>query len=893
MNNITKLEILLISVIFCLPFISLVRDLDFSRMWAFADLMPFPLNLSHRLEESLYIQSNEGLGGLTSPMHNIIRFNLFLQCFLDANISQKVVIFLPFIIGFFSFYVFLREFEFSPTSCLMGGFLYAFNPITFSSFIVGAVGSLMVLGIFPLFTLCLNKFLFAKMGNIKYLSAICIFAYLFFWNVYFAFWFLFLIFIFLFLINIITVRFSRQIIFAVIKRIVLLSLFFTLIFLPNLIVLYLIQQGTVGGNIIKFQADYSYEDATFLNLIRLAGNKGSPQVEGYLNYNTFTYYAIFGYVLSFISFGSLLFRKNNQKFILVMVGCLVLLLTIGCIVLIKEHPYVVEINAFLSTLRNPSKLMLPMVFFFSIMFAYSIETVTEELPVRSTSDKKLLATVLIILSFASIFLYNLPVLDGTLGVERMEGSVYIPIDYRVDENYYNLASYLMNSEPVFSDFYVLYFPWERFSRIEISRIIPTYFGVGASQGGIMNTVEFSKDFFEVIDSNPPNKDEFLKLFNIRYIVIDKKFKGMYTTTTNTKIIYDNMNFYWYSGSWSTFYSFFENDDNFALIYEDEEFAVFKNKNLSEPHEIYSIVADNEIEESILKLNITSSEHLLFYENFDNFSDTHNNFKIVGPYQLVTEDMSMNYSMALYSTGIGWSHIYKSVSIPERGWYRLNFFIKGCNITNLHTKILWYNITQSDYTQDEGAMRVDYIRIYEKKLTEGEWYHIDEKFLSPKNATCAIVVILGSQAKSYSMTSTCVDNISFSLNKTCVNINKLERKVTTLKYVKTNPTLYSVETNATCPFILTFVKSYDPYWVCYVNGERASSFPLYGGVNGFLINQTGQLEITIEYEPQRWFYIGSAISVTTLIACTTYLTHDWTKNKNILKRVKKWLRSNSS
>jgi len=115
----------------------------------------------------------------------------------------------------------------------------------------------------------------------------------------------------------------------------------------------------------------------------------------------------------------------------------------------------------------------------------------------------------------------------------------------------------------------------------------------------------------------------------------------------------------------------------------------------------------------------------------------------------------------------------------------------------------------------------------------------------------------------------------------------------LEYIKIDPTKYTAKINATKPFMLSFAESYDPLWVAKVNGQKTNSIPLYSVINGFWIEETGIIDITIEYEPQRWFYMGSAISITTLIACAIYLTHDWTKNKAILKRVKKWSRSKSS
>ena len=108
----------------------------------------------------------------------------------------------------------------------------------------------------------------------------------------------------------------------------------------------------------------------------------------------------------------------------------------------------------------------------------------------------------------------------------------------------------------------------------------------------------------------------------------------------------------------------------------------------------------------------------------------------------------------------------------------------------------------------------------------------------------------------------------------------------ISWTKLDPTKYTVQVNATEPFVLSFAEAYDSGWVCYVNGQKIHSIPLYGVINGFYINQTGYLEITIEYEPQRWFQIGCTISLTTPLACTTYLiiTHIKQKHKHYQKRI---------
>jgi len=128
----------------------------------------------------------------------------------------------------------------------------------------------------------------------------------------------------------------------------------------------------------------------------------------------------------------------------------------------------------------------------------------------------------------------------------------------------------------------------------------------------------------------------------------------------------------------------------------------------------------------------------------------------------------------------------------------------------------------------------------------------------------------------------IKEISFKEEQSSI-VNLL--KYDSLSYTKNNPTEYKLHLNTTSDSILAFSETYDPLWVCYVNGERVSSFPLYGVINGFWINQTGNLDISIEYGPQRWFFYGSIISITTFFVCTAYLAYSYTKTKHLLQKLK--------
>jgi len=98
-------------------------------------------------------------------------------------------------------------------------------------------------------------------------------------------------------------------------------------------------------------------------------------------------------------------------------------------------------------------------------------------------------------------------------------------------------------------------------------------------------------------------------------------------------------------------------------------------------------------------------------------------------------------------------------------------------------------------------------------------------------------------------------------------------VSVLDSKRVSPTFFTATINNTRPFVLAFLEAYDPLWVAYVNGEKIQSIPLYGVINGFWINQTGLLEITIEYEPQRWFYYGLVVSLLTFTGCVLYLAKE--------------------
>jgi hypothetical protein len=109
--------------------------------------------------------------------------------------------------------------------------------------------------------------------------------------------------------------------------------------------------------------------------------------------------------------------------------------------------------------------------------------------------------------------------------------------------------------------------------------------------------------------------------------------------------------------------------------------------------------------------------------------------------------------------------------------------------------------------------------------------------------------------------------------------------TTIKeFNKVNPTLWNVHISTSKPATtIGFAEPYDHSWeaTVYKDGKKidvVKSMPLYGAINSFQINQTGNLDIILSFAPQYWYQVGLVISGLTFVFCIFYIIYDWRKNK---------------
>ncbi|MBT0158542.1 hypothetical protein G4O51_00995 [Candidatus Bathyarchaeota archaeon A05DMB-2] len=92
----------------------------------------------------------------------------------------------------------------------------------------------------------------------------------------------------------------------------------------------------------------------------------------------------------------------------------------------------------------------------------------------------------------------------------------------------------------------------------------------------------------------------------------------------------------------------------------------------------------------------------------------------------------------------------------------------------------------------------------------------------------------------------------------------------VNYTEINPTKYLVHVNATSPFMLVFSEPYNGLWCANTDGNWYSNIPISSMMNGFWINRTGVFSVTIEYSPEKYFVIGTVISILSIGAVMTCL-----------------------
>ena len=123
------------------------------------------------------------------------------------------------------------------------------------------------------------------------------------------------------------------------------------------------------------------------------------------------------------------------------------------------------------------------------------------------------------------------------------------------------------------------------------------------------------------------------------------------------------------------------------------------------------------------------------------------------------------------------------------------------------------------------------------------------------------------------------------------------QVRVISYNKITPNSYVVKVKSDAPFLLAFAEEYDRFWIAKAkspdNSRQFNSVPLYGLINGFWVDQTGEFSLIIEYQPQEWFNISAVISATSFVGVILYLAHPHLKLRQLFTILRYQQRRSSS
>ncbi len=247
-----------------------------------------------------------------------------------------------------------------------------------------------------------------------------------------------------------------------------------------------------------------------------------------------------------------------------------------------------------------------------------------------------------------------------------------------------------------------------------------------------------------------------------------------------------------------------------------------------------------------------------------------------------EAYSGNYGLQI-ETSINnsnvWNFIYSEpVDVKSGISYIVLTHLKYQNVNGTHIKIEGYN-------RSSGKWNLLAFMPRGRSGDSSDWETYSKIIEAPQGITKARVAI-GIGKMLDSQTGTGLVNVDDMALYSAEDILKANRSAIDIEYRKTGPGTYTVKANASSPFMLAFVESYDPLWharIDKIDGTPVKSeimrpVPLYSAINGFWISPIGDLDITIEYRPQKWFYAGAIISAITIAACVAYLIYERKKSE---------------
>ncbi|MEM4680607.1 MAG: hypothetical protein QW038_02320 [Nanopusillaceae archaeon] len=310
--------------------------------------------------------------------------------------------------------------------------------------------------------------------------------------------------------------------------------------------------------------NYCYSKATPLNLLRLAGNAGSPM--DMLGYNKINWWSIFGLIIPIIIIIPLL-QKSRINCLDLVIYIMIFIIILFIFLTHKKVTYTMfSMFPFLFSLRNPKYLMYPLAFCISFIFGRGIDTL-HDFSIKNkllNKRKKIVITFITATIIISLLIYNFPIMNGRMGL--------IDDSYIIQKNYYDIIN-MLNERDDNKSYMILWLPYTYKTQTRLVNNI-RHFGIKLGQDVLNDpNLIFAEYLFKIIEkNNSVHFGEIISIFRIRYIVIDKT-----QNFTEPIRFYKQYNTPFIRGDPNLFNNFIKDQKKFSKIFENEFFIVYENE----------------------------------------------------------------------------------------------------------------------------------------------------------------------------------------------------------------------------------------------------------------------------------------------------------------------------
>ena len=270
--------------------------------------------------------------------------------------------------------------------------------------------------------------------------------------------------------------------------------------------------------LLDFQ--YAYHEATIPNLLRLAGNEGSPQIKFGYNSSTNLNNEV-GYIIPLLAFASILWVKGSDKKQRIIAALTLLCFALFSTVFLRfactsELKWVITDIMLVWTLRNPFKIQLLILTAIIPLFIFTTEKLTISFTkfLQSKNFKSAIITlVLTFLALSHVYFYNAFAFNGYMGIDRCPGMDQATMD--------ETLSHIINDSLAWADsgsFRGLILPFDHKTELYVEYsnmfLYPSRLGQNSDVSSMLGNAL----------SGDVNFENLLRILSIKYLYINNKWE---------------------------------------------------------------------------------------------------------------------------------------------------------------------------------------------------------------------------------------------------------------------------------------------------------------------------------------------------------------------------------